>query len=66
MGVGKKRPFFEGWYYKLIDATTQHKYAIIPGVFLSEDPHAFIQVLNGSTKEAFYHRYPLDAILGSG
>ncbi len=58
-GVGKKRPFFEGWYYKLIDPTTQHKYAIIPGVFLSEDPHTFIQVLNGSTEEAFYHRYPL-------
>ncbi|MBK7897070.1 MAG: tocopherol cyclase family protein [Candidatus Promineifilaceae bacterium] len=58
-GFGKKRPFFEGWYFKLIDATTQHKYAIIPGVFLSEDPHAFIQVLNGTTKEAFYHRYPL-------
>ena len=59
-GFGAKRPFFEGWYYKLIDPTTQHKYAIIPGVFLSEDPHAFIQVLNGSTKEAFYHRYPLE------
>ena len=58
-GFGAKRPFFEGWYYKLIDATTQHKYAIIPGVFLSEDPHAFIQVLNGTTKEAFYHRYSL-------
>ncbi|MEZ4590144.1 MAG: tocopherol cyclase family protein [Chloroflexota bacterium] len=59
-GVGAKRPFFEGWYFKLIDATTQHKYAIIPGVFLSDDPHAFIQVLNGTTKEAFYHRYPLE------
>lgn len=58
-GFGAGRPFFEGWYYKFIDATTQHKYAIIPGVFLSEDPHAFIQVLNGSSKEAFYHRYPL-------
>ena len=57
--MGGKRPYFEGWYFKLIDATTQHKYAIIPGVFLGKDPHAFIQVLNGTTKEAFYHRYPL-------
>ncbi len=60
---GKRRqrpPFFEGWYYKLVDATEQHRFAVIPGVFLTQDPHAFIQVLDGATGQATYHRYPLE------
>lgn len=60
---GKPRqrpPFFEGWYYKLVDATEQHRYAVIPGVFLTQDPHAFIQVLDGATGQATYHRFPLE------
>jgi tocopherol cyclase len=63
-GYGKKPPFFEGWYYKLVDATEQHRYAIIPGIFRAEDPsknHSFIQVLNGMTGEATYHTFPEDA-----
>jgi hypothetical protein len=63
-GLRKKPPFFEGWYYKLVDASGQHRYAIIPGVFLSDDPqrrHAFVQVLDGRTGQATFHRYPLDA-----
>lgn len=58
-GHGQKRPFFEGWYYKLIDARGQNRYAIIPGVFLSQNPHAFIQVLNGRDGTATYHQFPL-------
>ncbi len=63
-GHSKKPPFFEGWYYKLVDATEQHRYAIIPGVFLSNDPeeaHAFVQVLDGVTGQMHYHRYPANA-----
>ena len=62
-GHGKKPPFFEGWYYKAIDASEQHRYAIIPGIFLSGDPeehHAFVQVLDGRTGQTSYHRYPAD------
>ena len=60
-GHGKRPPFFEGWYYKLVDASGKHRYAIIPGIFLSDDPekhHAFVQVLDGVTGRATYHRYP--------
>jgi hypothetical protein len=60
-GHGKKPPFFEGWYYKLVDASEQHRYAVIPGVFLSDDPdrhHAFVQVLDGRSGASVYHRYP--------
>ena len=59
-GHGKKPPFFEGWYYKLVDRSEVHRFAIIPGIFLDNDPgrhHAFIQVLDGRTGEATYHRY---------
>ena len=59
-GHGKRPPFFEGWYYKLVDATEQARYAVIPGIFMSEDPakhHAFVQVLDGQTGQVNYHRY---------
>jgi tocopherol cyclase len=59
-GNGHKPPFFEGWYYKLIDKTTRHKWVIIPGVFLGSDPHAFIQVMDGSTSQTWYHRFAPD------
>jgi tocopherol cyclase len=62
-GHDKKPPFFEGWYFKLVDTTGEHRYAIIPGVFLSDDPdqhHAFIQVLDGATGHSTYHRYLAD------
>ncbi len=35
--------------------------AVIPGVFLGEGAHAFIQVLDGSKVTAAYHRFPLEA-----
>ena len=61
-GHNRTHGFFEGWYFKLIDATEQHRLAVIPGVFLGEqgvDSHAFVQVLNGNTGTTTYHRYPL-------
>jgi tocopherol cyclase len=63
-GHSKKPPFFEGWYYKLVDAAEQRRYAVIPGIFLSDDPeeeHAFVQVLDGVTGQVTYHRYPASA-----
>ena len=49
-GFNRKPPFFEGWYYRLINAAEDRRYAIIPGVFLGPDAHAFIQVLEGHTR----------------
>jgi hypothetical protein len=42
-------PYFEGWYFKLVDATEAHRYAIIATIFKTEGrdtPHAFVQVNN--------------------
>ncbi len=61
-GHGKRRGFFEGWYYKLVDASEGRRYAIIPGVFLGMEAgasHAFVQTLDGVTGRTSYTRYPL-------
>ncbi len=59
-GHDRRPPFFEGWYYRLINAAEDTRYAIIPGVFLGENGHAFIQVLEGHTRRTAYHIFPLE------
>lgn len=57
-------PFFEGWYFKVVDAEGRQRLAFIPGVFIGrpgEDSHAFVQVLDGCTGQVEYHRYPVEA-----
>jgi len=62
-GFGKRPPFFEGWYYKLVSKDQNHKYSIIPGVYLSTEEkgsHCFIQVFNSEADEVNYHRFPIN------
>jgi len=59
-GLNKKPPFFEGWYYKLVSADERHKIAIIPGVILGQDAHAFVQVLDGVDGSTAYHTFPFE------
>lgn len=59
-----RTPYFEGWYFKIIDNMGNHRYAVIPGISLSTGgggPHCFVQTLDGSTGITDYHSYPLDA-----
>ena len=63
-GFSRRPPYFEGWYFKLIDVAKKQRWAVIPGIFRAEDPmadHSFIQVLDGVTGTATYHEYPVDA-----
>ena len=63
-GEGKKPPFFEGWYFKIVDASEQQRWAVIPGVFIGQDAgssHAFVQTLDGATGQSTYHRYPFES-----
>jgi tocopherol cyclase len=63
-GRGQRPPFFEGWYFKLVDASERRRYAIIPGVFIGREPgssHAFVQTLDGVTGRTVYHRFPFEA-----
>lgn len=60
-GKHKKKNFFEGWYYKIVDKNDSHKLAIIPGISYgdSEDQHhSFIQILNGYENKYYYISYP--------
>jgi tocopherol cyclase len=65
-GHGRKHDFFEGWYFKMVDASEKHAWAVIPGVFLSsskssdQESHAFIQTLNGNTGESRYFKFPIE------
>lgn len=56
----KKKNYFEGWYFKHVSEDVNHVWSFIPGVALNtDDPHAFIQVINGITGETEYISYPL-------
>jgi tocopherol cyclase len=57
-GFDKQPPFFEGWYYKLVSADERYKVAVIPGVILGRDAHAFVQVLDGVDGTTAYIRFP--------
>ncbi len=63
-GFGKKPPYFEGWYYKLVSGDENSRYSIIPGIFKTYnqvDDHAFIQILDGMRGTATYHQFPIEA-----
>lgn len=59
-GHGATAPYFEGWYYKIVNKAEDKRYAFIPGVFIHQndaETHAFIQVLDGIAGTTAYHRY---------
>jgi hypothetical protein len=58
-GFNRKPPFFEGWYYKIVNQDGSQRFAIIPGVILGANGHAFIQLLNGSSGQSLYYTFPL-------
>lgn len=77
-GHHRRRRYFEGWYYKLVDASGENIVAIIPGIAKhpeahspgsnsaeADGSHSFIQVFDGKKKTACYHRYPADSFEAS-
>jgi len=57
--LGRKN-YFEGWYFKHVSADRKQVWSFIPGLSLTDGRrHAFIQVLNGMTKEAQVHEYDI-------
>ena len=66
-GWGKKRSYFEGWYFKLLSRDETAALAIIPGIAMDErgNRHAFIQVLDGRERTARYHRFEYDSFIAS-
>ncbi len=61
-GKLSKKNYFEGWYFKQVSKDLEHVYSFIPGVSLNpENPHAFIQVINGITGITQYIEYPISS-----
>ena len=58
-GWNKSKSYFEGWYFKIVNAEEQNPYAIIPGVAMDEkgDKHAFIQTLDGKDLISRYIKF---------
>jgi len=66
-GWGKTRRYFEGWYFKVVNADGNRAFAFIPGIAMDSDGRrqSFIQVLDGGKKLATYHRFEADAFSAS-
>jgi len=67
-GWHKKRNFFEGWYFKIVDASNQHVFVFIPGIHLGKKKnhsHSFIQVLKGKEVNYRYLRFSPDEFVTS-
>lgn len=61
-GKGKKKNYFEGWYYKSVDIAEKEAYAVIPGISISKDvskSHAFIMLVDAGNQKVYYYKYPI-------
>jgi hypothetical protein len=57
----KMKNYFEGWYFKHVSQDLNYVYSFIPGISLTnDDPHAFIQIINGITGKSDYVTYPVE------
>ena len=59
-GDGRRGGYFEGWYVKLVSADRAQRWAVIPGIFRTEDgtaDEAFVQVLDGLTGRSWFHNF---------
>ena len=58
----KRRGYFEGWYFKCVDAGAGHAVALIPGISLPADgagAHAFVQLIRAGGSTAYWE-YPVE------
>jgi len=58
-GWGKKKSFFEGWYYKMVSGDGSFACSFIPGISMDDNgtSHAFIQTIDGTNAKTYYERY---------
>ena len=59
-GWGKQKNYFEGWYFKVLNADGSKAFAFIPGIAMDKEGNkqSFVQVLNGRKKTALYYKFP--------
>jgi tocopherol cyclase len=63
-GRGKKKDYFEGWYFKSVSKDEKMAYAIIAGLSITKNPknsHAFVMFVDARKKDLHYYQYPLSS-----
>jgi tocopherol cyclase len=59
-GKGKKKDYFEGWYFKCVSDDEKTAFAIIPGLSLgrnTKNSHAFIMIMDARNQKLHYFKY---------
>jgi len=67
-GSGKKRRYFEGWYFKQVSADFSEAWAFIPGISRGEsagEGYSFVKAIEGGTGRSWWFEYPLGAFQAS-
>jgi tocopherol cyclase len=66
-GWGNKKRYFEGWYFKVVNASETKAFAFIPGIAMEESgvSHAFVQLLDGKEKRSDYFSYDTTSFVPS-
>jgi tocopherol cyclase len=62
-GGGKKRNYFEGWYFKHSGGIGEGVWSFIPGLALGDGQdtgYAFVQVIEGKTGGSWWFQYPAE------
>lgn len=61
-GFNKKHNYFEGWYYKLVDKSSQYSFVVIPGIIKSgTESKSFIQVISSYESKSYFIEYPSES-----
>lgn len=59
VGTKKKKNYFEGWYFRIVDKDN-NCYSFIFGISFNEkDPHSFIQIIDKNQDKAYYFRFKI-------
>jgi tocopherol cyclase len=66
-GWSKKRHYFEGWYFKIVNASETKAFAFIPGIAMDNQykKHAFIQILDGKQHTSRYYKFKFEDFVPS-
>ena len=66
-GKNKKKNYFEGWYYKIVNKDETQSFALIPGIAFDKDGvgHSFIQIIDSIEYNTEYYKFSVDEFIYS-
>jgi hypothetical protein len=67
-GSGKRRHYFEGWYFKHSGGPDRGAWSFIPGVAFGDSrksAYSFVQAIEGETGRSWWFQYPLESFSAS-